>query len=264
MARMVDEGSYSTLTLDDGSVLIIQNMAKDEFLPRHFLIEAPVCYTPGTLILTPDGERPVETLAVGDLVSTHDAGPQPIRWIGRTEHLFPTGPHKHKPIQIKAGALGPGMPGRDLSVSPRHRMLFSGVLPRLLFGHDQVLALSKGLTGLPGVRAMNGRRHAVYYSLLLDRHHILFANGAASESFFPGPTALRMVPPQARREIESRFPRLAACHETGYGPTARPVLKLPATRELVQALLAEPTGGGVGRLQPAAWPAASPLAHVPT
>ena len=50
------------------------------------------------------------------------------------------------------------------------------------------------------------------------------------------------MPPQARREIEAIFPRLAACHQTGYGKTARPVLKMRATRELVQALLADPTG----------------------
>ncbi len=35
-----------------------------------------VCYAPATLIDTPDGHRAVETLQSGDLICTHDNGPQ--------------------------------------------------------------------------------------------------------------------------------------------------------------------------------------------
>lgn len=38
------------------------------------------CYAPGTLIDTPDGPRPVQTLQPGDLLLTLDHGPQLIRW----------------------------------------------------------------------------------------------------------------------------------------------------------------------------------------
>ncbi|MTH78990.1 Hint domain-containing protein [Paracoccus aestuariivivens] len=41
-----------------------------------------VCYLTGTLIATPEGERPVETLRVCDLVLTRDHGPQPVLWRG--------------------------------------------------------------------------------------------------------------------------------------------------------------------------------------
>lgn len=45
------------------------------------------CFACGTLIATPDGERPVETLAIGDLVTTMN-GTAPVRWIGRkTRHV---------------------------------------------------------------------------------------------------------------------------------------------------------------------------------
>jgi hypothetical protein len=47
------------------------------------------CFVAGTLIATPEGEKLVETLQPGDLVLTHDDGPQPIRWVGHQgEHLW--------------------------------------------------------------------------------------------------------------------------------------------------------------------------------
>jgi hypothetical protein len=41
------------------------------------------CFTAGTLIDTPTGAKPVETLRTGDLVHTLHHGPQSIRWIGK-------------------------------------------------------------------------------------------------------------------------------------------------------------------------------------
>ena len=47
--------------------------------PRKSLLS----FTHGTRIDTPDGPRPVEALAAGDLVTTLDNGSQPVRWTGR-------------------------------------------------------------------------------------------------------------------------------------------------------------------------------------
>ena len=196
----------------------------------------PVCFTPGTLIATPDGDRLVEDLAVGDLVETADAGPQMIRWIGRTDHCFPGTDEKHTPIQIKPGALGAGLPRRDLVVSPQHRMLMAGPLVERLFGYAQVLALAKGLTQLPGVRVMKGKRQVTYVSILLDRHQILIAENALTESFYPGPTALRMLSPRHRAEVQTIFPRLAEEPDTGYGPPARLTLSKSETEKLVTTI----------------------------
>ena len=44
-----------------------------EFEPDHV-----ICFTPRTLIATPRGARPIETLKVGDLVMTRDHGMQPM------------------------------------------------------------------------------------------------------------------------------------------------------------------------------------------
>ncbi|MEM7684930.1 MAG: Hint domain-containing protein [Pseudomonadota bacterium] len=115
----------------------------------------PVCYCPGTMVLTDCGERAVEGLVAGDCLVTADHGLQPIRWIGRTAHCFPEGPHKHKPIEIKAGVLGSDLPRRTLIVSPQRRMLIRAPVVEELFGETEVLALAKGLVGL-GSGPING------------------------------------------------------------------------------------------------------------
>ncbi|WP_444870345.1 Hint domain-containing protein [Rhodobacter capsulatus] len=52
--------------------------------PAGLRLAAPgvICFTPGTLIDTPAGPRPVEALRPGDRVSTRDDGAQEILWIG--------------------------------------------------------------------------------------------------------------------------------------------------------------------------------------
>ena len=51
---------------------------------EQFNIEntAIICFAAGTMILTAEGERAIETLTAGDMVWTLDHGYQPLRWIG--------------------------------------------------------------------------------------------------------------------------------------------------------------------------------------
>lgn len=197
-----------------------------------------VCYASGTLILTDRGEVEVQTLKPGDRLVTADRGPCRIRWIGRTDHRWEPEPHRQKPIEITPGALGEGLPRRKLIVSPQHHMLFRGPLVQSLFDETEVLALAKALVGLQGVRAMNGKRHITYFSLLCDRHEVIQAEGACSETFYPGPTALKMISPGLRREVEELFPALKSDPETGYGAKARRTLDKKETEALVRALRA--------------------------
>ena len=46
---------------------------------------------------------------------------------------------KVQPVRILAGALGHGMPQRDLLVSRQHRMLVSSAICERMFGLEQVL-----------------------------------------------------------------------------------------------------------------------------
>jgi hypothetical protein len=84
---------------------------------------------PGTLIDTPEGERPVETLMAGDLVCRRAAAPEPVRRVSRrfTSAVFTDVLHA-APVRIGAGALGGGVPRRELAVSGDTALLLGGVL----------------------------------------------------------------------------------------------------------------------------------------
>lgn len=150
------------------------------------------CFVTGTLIRTPEGDVPVENLKVGDMVETKGSGFQPVRWVGErrlcVNEINRTSQH---PIEFRAGSLGAGLPARDLRVSPQHRILIDG----------DVLAPARGLTDLPGVRVMTGCRGVRYHHVLLGSHEVIFAEGAATESLFPGPTFLASCRISDRLEI---------------------------------------------------------------
>lgn len=176
------------------------------------------CFTAGTLIDTPDGPRRVEELVAGDVVLTRDNGVQILRWTGgRPLHLHEGNGHL-RPVRIAAGALGQGTPVQDLCVSPQHRVLIRSAIARRMFGAEEVLVAAKHLVGLPGIDLDHGAETVTYLHLLLDRHEIVFSNGAATESLYTGPQALKAVPASARAEILALFPELAEDGDGAAGP----------------------------------------------
>lgn len=180
-------------------------------------IEQIICFTPGTRIRTPLGERPVETLAPGDMVITADRGAQPLRWVGR-RRVTATG--RFTPIRIRAGLFDNA---RDLVVSPQHRILYEGYRAQLLFGHHQVLVPAKHLVDHHEVLEEE-TDEVTYIHLLFDHHEIVFAEGARTESFHPGHVGLDAILAPAREELFAVFPELRA-EPRAFGPTSRHCLK---------------------------------------
>ncbi len=175
------------------------------------------CFTAGTLIDTKTGDVPVETLSVGSIVPTKDNGLQSIRWIGarRLDQEELQANPKLYPVRIIAGALGQGLPTRDLLVSRQHRMLARSKISERMFGQSEVLVPAIKLTGLPGVFVDDSVDSVEYIHLLFDQHEIIFAERAPTESLFTGPEALKAIRPEAREEILTLFPEVA---ELDYSP----------------------------------------------
>jgi serralysin len=190
------------------------------------------CFTAGTMILTPTGPRPVESIRPGDLVTTLDDGPQVVRWVGRRDlGLGDLVRHPAlQPVELTADALGPGVPETALSVSPQHRVLLTGASCALFFGEDEVLVPAHQLVGRPGVRQRLGP--VSYVHLLFDKHQIVQTHGLWSESFQPGPMVLGKMPDAQREELFALFPDLA--DPAGF-PAARATLKAHETRMLLAA-----------------------------
>ncbi|MFS8371626.1 Hint domain-containing protein, partial [Acetobacter indonesiensis] len=138
------------------------------------LEEGTPCYCPGSLILTEIGERPVETLEIGDLLMTHAGVLRPIRWIGRRAYdgRFAAGRTDIMPVRISAGALGDDLPRRDLVISPLHAMFLYGVLV-------PAYVLVNGKT----IRQEHNVPVIEYIHVELETHDIIIAEGAPSETF---------------------------------------------------------------------------------
>lgn len=132
-----------------------------------------LCFYPGTRIATPAGEVVVEDLRAGDLVMTAE-GAKPVRWIGESHVHMRFADHlRSLPVRIKAGALGDGLPARDLLLSPDHALFLDGVLVQ-----------AGALVGLPGIsRERDVPEQFTYYHVELASHELLSAEGALAESF---------------------------------------------------------------------------------
>lgn len=168
------------------------------------------CFTPGCLIQTDRGEVAVETLKVGDLVKTLDRGMQPIRWIGcrKLDAIDLTVAPKLRPIRISEGAMGNGLPKRDLELSPQHRVLVSSKIIKRMFKTDEVLVPVKKLVEIEGIDVVDCAIGTTYFHLLFDHHEIVYANGLPSESLYLGPQALKSISAEARNEVVALFPEI--------------------------------------------------------
>lgn len=193
------------------------------------------CFATGTLIATPCGPKPVQTLAAGDRVSDLAGHVHAILWTAERRIRLDRPDHPQRPIRFRPGSLPVGrggpqpdreLPDRDLLVSPQHRMLV--VSP----AGTQMLAAAHALTGRRGVRCAYGLRSVTYHALLLPRHAVLMANGAGAESFYPGPHILLQLPAFQRLQVLAHVPALLTDPHGGYGPAARPVLTPAAARGL--------------------------------
>jgi Hint domain len=173
----------------------------------------------------------IESLKIGDRVMTMSGITRPIRWIGRRSYSNDAawGNREVLPILIRAGALGDELPQRDLWVSPEHAMFIDGML-------------------IPAAALVNGTSivqeefidEVTYFHVEFDTHTVIYAEGAASESFIDDasrqmfdnasqyarlyPTAVRMparfCAPRIEdgEALEAVRVRLAARSHFAYGP----------------------------------------------
>ncbi|MDF1802768.1 Hint domain-containing protein [Thalassovita sp.] len=202
-----DPGNLAgSVTLDDGTVVTFDNIES-----------VVICFKKGTKIDTPRGQRAVETLKPGDLVITRDNGVQPVRWAGRRRV---EGKGDFAPIRFAPGTVGNTRP---LIVSPQHRMLHRSSAATLLFDTPEVLVAARHLVNGHSIRQVE-KDQIDYVHILFDRHEIIFAEGAPSESFHPGRHGLNGVMGAAREELFALFPDLR-CDPDSFGDTARPCLR---------------------------------------
>lgn len=167
--------------------------------------EALAAYAAGTQVDTPDGPRAVENLRAGDVVTTLANGSRPLRWVGR-RRVEPVEMLAHPglcPVEFAAGAIGNSRP---LTVSPQQRILIDDWRAEVYFGEDRVMVAAQAMVDDMAARVVFPTAGVDYVTLLCDRHEVLLAEGALSESFHPGEAGLSMLTPAERAEVVTLFP----------------------------------------------------------
>ncbi len=167
------------------------------------------CFTPGTRVATPSGEKLAEEICVGDKIITRDNGIQEVRWSGQKALDYgklSKVPHL-QPILIPAGSLGDNLPERDMLVSPNHRMLVANDRTSLYFAEHEVLVAAKHLVGRQGIRRLP-QLQTTYIHFMFDHHEVVLADGSWTESFQPGDYTLNGIDSAQRGEILEIFPEL--------------------------------------------------------
>lgn len=192
------------------------------------------CFTPGTMIATARGEVPVEHLAVGDRVVTRDNGLQEVLWTGRRDLSrvqLSLNPHL-RPVLIRTGTLGSRLPEWDILVSPNHRMLVKRSQTALHFDEPEVLVAAKHLI-CPRIGIRQVMTTGIsYLHFLCERHEVVLANGAWTESFQPADWSLGAIGNAQRSEILELFPDLRR-HIGRAIPAARMTLDATAAARLI-------------------------------
>lgn len=191
------------------------------------------CFAGGTLIDVGDGQqRPVEDLRKGDYVVSYDRGPQKIRWVGDrklSSKCLDDNP-KLRPIRIRAGALGNGLPLRDLVVSPQHRILIKSAIAERMFDEPEVLVPARQLCQIDGIDIAHDLEEVEYFHILLPQHEIVRAEGALTESLYTGPQARAALGSENYAELITLFPELTF---DGTHEAARPLLSGRTARKMV-------------------------------
>lgn len=123
----------------------------------------------GTIVLTLDGEIPVEHLNAGDRVITRDTGIATLRAVHMREITF-------TPYKVSADRLGEGRPVADTFVGADQHILVRGLLAKALFNSDSAMVPVSRLADGEFIAKCEEQTMRVY-ELEFDTAHVVYANG---------------------------------------------------------------------------------------
>ena len=123
----------------------------------------------GTIVLTLDGEIPVEHLNAGDRVITRDTGIAKLRALHMREVTF-------TPYKISADRLGEGRPIADTFVAADQHILVRGLLANALYDTDSAMVPVSKLADGEYIAKCEEQTLRIY-ELEFDTPHVIYANG---------------------------------------------------------------------------------------
>jgi len=135
------------------------------------------CFLKGTLIDTPEGQKKVEDLLIGDLVTTIGGAARPVQFISaysyRKANASRDWVEDVKPVVVRKSAISDNVPNRDLYMTRAHALYLDDMLVpvcNLINGSTIVVDDAEDLLELE------------YFHVKFESHDVLYAEGAACES----------------------------------------------------------------------------------
>ncbi len=123
----------------------------------------------GALLLTLDGEMPVEFVSVGDKLITRDTG------ISKVTHIQRTTRPVHQ-IALSAGSLGHTRPERDAVLAGEQMVLIRDWRARAIFNSEVALVSARALLDGEFITDL-GMQETTLYQIFCDGPHILYCDG---------------------------------------------------------------------------------------
>ena len=179
------------------------------------------CFLTGTEIATPYGPRPVETLVSGDQILTAEGDTVPVRFVFRQTIATRFGPPERlQPVRLRAGALGEGLPERDLVLTADHALMIDGLLI-----NAGALVNGSSIYWVP--LAELGERVTVYH-VETENHDIILAEGAPTETYID----------YAGRQAFDNYAEYVALYGADRAIAENPAPRISSARMLPAALCA--------------------------
>ena len=161
----------------------------------------------GTLIDTLDGPKPVEDLKPRDVLRTGSGRCRLVHHILRIDRGDAI---RHAMIRIKAGALGPNLPARNMRLPRNQKILVRSEIAQRMFGQDGSLVAARFLTDLPDVTKAKPRHcPGALYLLLLETQDTILADGIPIETLAPCAENLALLPAHLRTALARMYPGFA-------------------------------------------------------
>lgn len=184
-----------------------------------------VCFLTGTAIATPDGPRAVETLTPGDAILTAQGRVVPMRFNFHQTIATRFGPAERlMPVRVAKGALGGGLPERDLTLTADHALLVDGLL-------INAGALVNGTTITRVPLSEFGGRYTVHH-IETEAHDLILAEGTPAETY---------IDYVARRSFDN-YGDYTALHGSDRMIPELPLPRIATARMLPPALKARVSG----------------------
>lgn len=166
------DGTYNSIGSQDSSL----NPLQITYSNGNTYIGA--CFLAGSMIRTPDGERAVEELSVGETISVFENGQfieRQIVWAGKTTAHVRVGLPDDEagyPVRLLKDSISAGVPDRDLLVTPEHCLYFEGgFIPARMLVNGHSILFDRSVTSYD------------YYHIETAQHSVIMANNVLTESY---------------------------------------------------------------------------------